>query len=41
MERNQMIKPVQSVFTPRTNTSGEHLRTWFIADLCEYLLQKA
>lgn len=39
MERNQMIKPLQSVFTPRTKTSGEHLRTLVIADLCEYSLQ--
>lgn len=41
MERNQIIKPAQSVFTPRTNTSGGHLRTLVIADLCEYLLQEA
>lgn len=34
VERNQMIKPLQSVFAPRTNTSGEHLRTEVIADWC-------
>lgn len=39
MEGNQMIKLMQSVSTPRTNTSGEHLRTFVIADLCGYLLQ--
>lgn len=32
MERNQMIKPVQFVFIPRTNTSGEHSRTLVEAD---------
>lgn len=38
VERNQMIKPVQSVFAPWSNTSREYLRTLVTADLCEYLL---
>lgn len=32
-----MIKALQSVFTPRTNSSGKHLRTSVITDLREYL----
>lgn len=39
MQRNQMIKAVQSVFTPRTNTSRELLKTVVTADLSQYLLQ--
>lgn len=32
-----MITALQSVFTPRTNSSGKHLRTSVKTDLCEYL----